>query len=72
MIRENINRKNTFEIFFKFLGWHCLSFGIHIDPVAPKIEFHIPFGWIGIGWMVTTTSSGSWEDGCFYLIKSRI
>jgi hypothetical protein len=64
-----MKRKNRFEIFLKVLGWHCISFGIHIDIYAPRIEIHLPFCWIRVGWsrerqFITRT----WEDGLYQLI----
>lgn len=35
--------------YFWFVGWDCLSFGLHVCLGAPNIEIHIPFGFIRLG-----------------------
>ena len=35
--------------YFWFVGWDCISLGLHICMSAPNIEIHVPFGWIRIG-----------------------
>jgi hypothetical protein len=40
---------NNFIAYFYFVGWDCLSLGMHICLSAPNIEIHIPFGFIRIG-----------------------
>lgn len=59
--------KNKFEIFYKFMGWHCLSLGIHLDWKAPRLEIHIPFAWIRIGWDKDTGGPQLWEDGLYQI-----
>ena len=64
--------KNNFEIFYKFIGWNCISLGIHFDWEAPRLEIHIPFGWIRIGWNKQTgRKMKGWEDGLYSLTKSK-
>jgi len=64
-----LTEEKRFEIFYKFIDWHCWSLGVHIDPLAPRIELHIPTGWIRIGWNGNTSRKMTgWEDGAYYLI----
>lgn len=35
--------------YFWFVGWDCLSIGIHVGLGAPNIEIHVPFGFIRLG-----------------------
>jgi hypothetical protein len=42
------NRK--FIAYFFFVGWDCISLGLHVCISEPNIEIHIPFGFIRIGW----------------------
>ena len=42
-------QKNCFVCFFWFCGWEQISFGINISLAPFNIEFHIPFGFIRIG-----------------------
>lgn len=62
-----MKQQEKFDLFYKYLGWHCWSLGIHIDPLGPLIEIHIPTGWIRIGW--ANRDKGfkpeSFEDGLF-------
>ena len=39
----------NFVCYFFFVGWDCISFGIHFCLSAPNFEIHIPFGFIRIG-----------------------
>lgn len=38
------------ECFFNFVGWDCLSLGLHLCLRGPHIQVHLPFGFVGIGW----------------------
>ena len=60
--------ENKFEVFYKFVGWGCISLGIHIDITAPRVEIHIPSGWIRVGWNKQTCRVSSWEEGLHRLI----
>jgi|GEM_PF-2422359 len=56
------NRK--FVAFVKFLGWWCISFGVHIDIRAPHIAIHFPFGFATIGWdYFDPNDDREWKDG---------
>jgi len=44
-----IEYKKKFVCYFFFVGWDCISFGIHICLSAPNIEIHLPFGFIKVG-----------------------
>lgn len=35
--------------YFWFVGWDCLSFGLHFCTSIPHIEIHLPFGFIRVG-----------------------
>jgi len=39
-----------FKIEFMFLGWGEIQLGFHISFKMLNIEFHIPFGFIRIGY----------------------
>ena len=41
--------KRRFIFYWWFVGWSCLSLGIHTDLKIPNIEIHIPFGFIRLG-----------------------
>lgn len=36
--------------YFFFVGWDCMSLGIHVDLLSPNVEIHLPFGFIKFGW----------------------
>jgi hypothetical protein len=42
--------KRHFTAHFWFVGWDCISLGLHICLSKPNIEVHIPFGFFKIGW----------------------
>jgi hypothetical protein len=35
--------------YFWFVGWDCISAGVHVCVSAPNLELHIPFGFIRLG-----------------------
>lgn len=35
--------------YFWFVGWDCVSLGVHVCVSAPNIEIHLPFGFIRLG-----------------------
>jgi len=39
-----------FVCYFFFVGWDCISFGLHVSFSRPNIEIHLPFGFFRIGW----------------------
>ncbi len=39
-----------FSCYFWFVGWWAWSIGFHVSIRDPNIEFHIPFGFVRIGW----------------------
>jgi hypothetical protein len=43
--------KRQFVAYLFFVGWDCLSLGIHICFSIPNIEFHLPFCFVRIGWV---------------------
>jgi len=45
--------KRKFVAYFFFVGWNCISLGLHISMTHPNIEIHLPFGFIRIGWKKT-------------------
>jgi|GEM_PF-3747909 len=42
--------RGRFRCYFFFVGWDCLSLGLHVSVWCPNIEIHLPFGFIRIGW----------------------
>lgn len=62
-------KKSKFELWWKFLGWHCFSFGVHIDLTGPHIEVHLPGGFGRIGWSSKhqTKVNYQWSDGLYEL-----
>lgn len=44
--------RRRFVAYFFFVGWDCLSFGVHVALLCPNIEIHLPFGFIRIGWQM--------------------
>jgi hypothetical protein len=53
-----------FVVNFHFIGWENVSLGFHICLTEPNIEFHVPFGFLRIGW--TACPPDNWEE---YIIK---
>lgn len=49
-----------FCCYFFFVGWDCISIGLHVCISKPNIEIHLPFGFIRIGWC--DIFGGSWEE----------
>lgn len=43
--------KRRFVAYFHFVGWDCISLGLHVALSCPNIEIHLPFGFIRIGWI---------------------
>lgn len=41
---------DTFDAYFWFVGWDCISLGFHVCLSAPNAEIHLPFGFIRVGW----------------------
>ena len=35
--------------YFWFVGWDCISLGIHICLSSPNVELHLPFGFLRVG-----------------------
>lgn len=44
------NRTRVFQLFFQFLGWRYLSFGVHVGLDGPHIDLHVPYGFVRLGW----------------------
>lgn len=38
-----------FVCYWWFVGWDCLSVGIHVCWSMPNIEVHLPFGFVRFG-----------------------
>ena len=55
MIFNYVTIKRKFFVDFHYLGWHCLSLGIHIDPRYPVVELHLPAGFLRVGWNMPPT-----------------
>jgi len=43
--------KKRFVAYFYFVGWDCISLGLHVCARLPNAEIHLPFGFVRIGWM---------------------
>ena len=43
--------RRQFIAYFYFVGWDCISLGLHVCLGLPNIEIHIPFGFVRVGWM---------------------
>jgi hypothetical protein len=41
--------KNVFVLYFWFVSWKSISFGISLNLKPFHVEIHIPFGFIKIG-----------------------
>jgi hypothetical protein len=39
-----------FRCYFFFVGWDCLSLGLHVSVWCPNVEIHLPFGFVRVGW----------------------
>lgn len=48
----NAPLRRRFVAYFFFVGWDCLSLGVHISLSLPNLEIHVPFGFFRIGWMM--------------------
>ncbi len=46
--------KRKFVMFYYFVNWYCISLGISLDFKDPNIEIHLPFGFIKIGWVLSS------------------
>ena len=40
---------DAFKFYWWFVGWDCLSIGLHVCVSAPNVEVHCPFGFFRIG-----------------------
>lgn len=40
----------TFIAYWWFVGWDCLSLGLHVCLSEPNLEIHLPFGFVRVGW----------------------
>jgi len=45
-----MEQRLRFRAYFYFVGWSCLSLGVHVCLSCPNIEIHLPFGFVRIGW----------------------
>ena len=39
-----------FCAFYKFIGWHCWSLGIHVCLKHGRLDIHLPGGFLTFGW----------------------
>jgi hypothetical protein len=46
---RNLKPERRWCAYFYFVGWNCLSLGLHIDVRSPNLEIHMPFGFFKIG-----------------------
>jgi hypothetical protein len=42
--------KRVFVCMWTFIGWRDLALGFHICLGELYLDFHLPFGWLRIGW----------------------
>ncbi len=49
-VLEPNEKRRVFECLFNFVGWSCLSLGLHLDVIGPHIQVHVPFGFFMVGW----------------------
>lgn len=47
MSKEQTRR--IFCLYFHFINWHSISLGLHIDLRDGRLELHIPFGFVAVG-----------------------
>lgn len=45
--------RRRFVCYLWFVGWDCISLGLHVCWSQPNIEIHLPFCFIRFGWKVT-------------------
>lgn len=50
--RSRYDGGRHFVAYWHFVGWDCLSLGLHVSLVSPNMELHLPFGFIRIGWVI--------------------
>lgn len=43
--------ERRFVAYFYFVGFDCISLGLHLCWSLPNIEVHVPFGFFRIGWV---------------------
>jgi hypothetical protein len=48
----NLRMCRRFVAYFFFVGWDCISLGLHVSLLSPNLEVHVPFGFFRIGWMM--------------------
>lgn len=51
---------------FWFVGWDCLSLGLHVCVSAPNIEVHLPFGFVRMGVQSDWQSRPFMRGWCFF------
>lgn len=51
-----------FQVMFLFVSWTDISLGVNLDVKAPRIEIHLPFGFISIGWEKVTPRPLNWRQ----------
>ena len=44
--------RRRFVAYFFFVGWDCLSVGVHVALCSPNVEVHVPFGFFRVGWQM--------------------
>lgn len=47
---SEMRKKKKFVVFYWFVSWVDIAFGISIDIGSPKLLIHLPFGFLTIGW----------------------
>lgn len=57
---QRAKKVKKFTIFFLFVSWTDISLGISLDIKAPKIQLHIPFGFVSVGWETVTAKPLNW------------
>lgn len=63
VVRQTGYEGDRWVCFFWFVGWDCLSLGLHLCTSAPNIEIHVPFGFIRIGVRSSSSRRVAEPDG---------
>jgi hypothetical protein len=56
MSNERLVTARWFVAIWHFNGWNHLSLGLHVDPMLPNLEIHLPFGFARVGWVCCVRS----------------
>lgn len=54
MKRDREFSARRWQCFVNFIGWSCLSLGVHFDWLGPHVDIHLPFVFCRVGWITYT------------------